>query len=82
MARLDTHGGDDQRAEDHANAQDQATENAAIEQARSLPDADTLLRQLAATADPTVQRRATATPPADPDTSGGDALYSHIDIQA
>lgn len=68
---------DDQRVEDHANAQDQAAENAAIEQARGLPDADTLLKQLAATADPAVQRRATATPPAD-----SDALYSHIDIQA
>jgi hypothetical protein len=69
---------DDQRAEDHADAQDQAAENAAIEQARSLPDADTLLKQLAATADPAVQRRVTPTPSADT----ADALYSHIDIQA
>lgn len=70
---------DDQRAEDTADAQDQVAETAAIEQARNLPDADTLLQQLAATADPTVQQRATHAPkpPADPD-----ALYSHIDIEA
>lgn len=43
-----------------------------------LPDADTLLRQLAATADPAVRRRATIDKPADP----GDSLYAHIDIQA
>lgn len=41
-----------------------------------LPDADTLLRQLAATADPAVQRKATAKP------SDHDPLYTHIDIQA
>lgn len=43
-----------------------------------LPDADTLLRQLAATADPAVRRHATTLKPADP----GDSLYAHIDIQA
>ncbi len=50
-----------------------------------LPDADTLMRQLAATADPAIQRKATAHP--SPDTSGSsgadaNALYTHIDIQA
>lgn len=42
-----------------------------------LPDADTLLRQLAATADPAIQQRATAGASATPD-----ALYTHIDLQA
>ena len=46
---------------------------------QNLPDADTLLRQLAATADPAVQRRATAASAA---STNPDSLYTHIDIQA
>lgn len=46
-----------------------------------LPDADTLMQQLAATADPAVQRKATAQPaPGSP--GSPDSLYIHIDIQA
>lgn len=71
---------DDQRAEKHAEAEDQATQNAAIEQARRLPDADTLLKQLAATADPAVRRSATPKPAKA--SSDLDALYNHIDIKA
>ena len=43
-----------------------------------LPDADTLLRQLAATAAPAVRQQVTRHKPADP----ADSLYAHIDIQA
>ena len=64
-------------AEAHLTGEELAQADSPVHQ--SLPDADTLLRQLAATADPAVQRRATtgADSPADPD-----ALYHHIDIQA
>jgi type II secretory pathway pseudopilin PulG len=49
----------------------------------TLPDADTLLRQLAATADPAIQRKATAaSAPGSPRSTDPDALYAHIDIQA
>lgn len=44
-----------------------------------LPDADTLLRQLAATANPAVRQQITAHKPP---SSTGDSLYTHIDIQA
>ncbi|MEZ6191901.1 MAG: hypothetical protein R3C45_11535 [Phycisphaerales bacterium] len=67
---------DDPRARKQAEAED--ADNAATQQAINLPDADTLLRQLAATADPAVRQRATPRKPADP----GDSLYAHIDIKA
>jgi hypothetical protein len=66
---------DDQRAQKLAQAEDAAA--AAPDQAGHLPDADTLLRQLAATADPNVRRSAVTPKPAP-----GDPLYAHIDIQA
>ncbi len=70
------------KSNDHP-ADDQQPETPADTATPELPDADTLLRQLAATADPAVQRKATAKPsPGAPGASDSDALYTHIDIQA
>ena len=65
---------DSQQNEGQEDAQGQEAQ--ATVSGKKLPDADTLLRQLAATADPAVQRKATQAP------SGPDTLYSHIDLKA
>lgn len=78
---------DDQRAERHAQAEQQS-EGLAAAQPERLPDAQTLLSRLDATADPAVKRNATRKPDASPgsasNASGDDpsALYTHIDIKA
>ncbi len=76
---------DDTKPDDHQPDDDQYLADDPTHQA--LPDADTLMRQLAATADPAIQRKATAAPspgdsPGDSPGAGADALYTHIDIQA
>jgi hypothetical protein len=65
----------DLQQEDQPDVEPDLEDPAAVS-VKKLPDADTLLRQLAATADPAVQRKATQAP-ADPD-----ALYAHIDVKA
>jgi len=75
----------DNEQTDHEHPESPKEEQPAGEQAmqdqtslagKKLPDADTLLRQLAATADPAVQRKALHAP------SDPDALYAHIDVKA
>jgi len=80
---------DDQRVEDHAEAQDQGAEHAALAQAQRLPDSQELLQQLADAADPTVQQQAARAAVIAPAGAGApaegadpSALYTHIDIKA
>jgi len=61
----------DEQAQAHETIQDQANLSG-----KELPDADTLMRQLAATADPAIQRKATQ------DHSDPASLYAHIDLEA
>ncbi len=67
---------DDQRAEKHAEAEEQAA-SMAYEQASRLPDSETLLQQLNASADPAIKQKAISARPREE----GDALYTHIDIK-